>query len=376
MADDVLTAADEAAAGTPIVEVTTQTDETYISPSSAARALSKRRVELAAERAKQEPAEGAEAATPQVNESASQEADAAPQDEAPGETQEADPAQQLPPIEPPRSWTKEEKAEFATYPREAQEKIARREQERERAIRQSQNEAAEKLKGLTAKEQAVEQARQQYESALPILLQNLQTAMAGEFSDIKTMADVQRMATEDWPRYIRWDAQQKQIAAVHQELQGAEQRRETEKKQKFAEFAQAEDAKLAEFVPELADSEKAGKVQNAAIALLKDIGFSENELVEAYNGQRDLSLRDHRVQRLIVDGIRYREMQKAAEQAKEKVQAKPLPPVQRPGTTQGKGAAQAAEIQNLQKQLDRASGINALRIAAKLTAAQRAAAAR
>src|SRR6478735_8945483 len=86
--------------------------------------------------------------------------------EARGEQPEAPEPAEEPPIEPPRSWTKEEKAEFATYPREAQEKIARREQDREAALRKGQNEHAEKLKGLTAKEQQVEQARQQYEAAL------------------------------------------------------------------------------------------------------------------------------------------------------------------------------------------------------------------
>ena len=130
----------------------------------------------------------------------------------------------LPPIEPPRSWTKEDKELFTSLPRETQERIAERERSRESDFLRRQNEAADKLKGLTAKEQAVEQARQQYEAALPILLENLQGAMAGEFADIKTMADVQKMASEDWPRYIRWDAQQKQIAVVKQELSAAEAR--------------------------------------------------------------------------------------------------------------------------------------------------------
>src|SRR5690348_248723 len=63
--------------------------------------------------------------------------DAAPAEQATSEeaTETTEPAEDLPPIEPPRSWTKEEKEEFRTYPREAQEKIARREQDRETALR-------------------------------------------------------------------------------------------------------------------------------------------------------------------------------------------------------------------------------------------------
>jgi hypothetical protein len=52
-------------------------------------------------------------------------------------------------IEPPRSWTKEEKAEFATFPIPAQRVISRREQDRERALRQKQNQLAEKLKTVS-----------------------------------------------------------------------------------------------------------------------------------------------------------------------------------------------------------------------------------
>ena len=156
-------------------------------------------------------------------------------------------------------------------PRETQEYLADREQERERELRRGQNEAAEKLKGLTAKEQAVEQVRQQYEAALPILLQNLQSAMAGEFSDIKTVADVERMAREDWPRYVVWDAQQRKVAAVQQELITANERQSSEKRQKFAEFAKRQDELFTERVPDMADPDKRTKLQNAAVSLLKDM---------------------------------------------------------------------------------------------------------
>src|SRR5882672_4996536 len=68
---------------------------------------------------------------------------------APGGTERADPDGDLrvdagsepPIIEPPRSWTKEEKERFFSLPRETQEYLANREQERDREIRRSQNEA-------------------------------------------------------------------------------------------------------------------------------------------------------------------------------------------------------------------------------------------
>ncbi len=312
----------------------------------------------------------APAATPHESASAQVEADAAPpKTEVPGETEsQAEPAE-APPIEPPRSWNKEAKERWQSLPRETQEYLAERERERERELRRGQNEAAEKLKGLTAKEQAADQARQQYESALPLLLDNLQSAMQGEFSDIKTMADVQKMAAEDWPRYVRWDAQQKQVAAVQQEMKGAEERRMAELKQRWTEFAKREDFLFTEKAPEMADKDKAAKLQGAAVSVLKELGFSDEELSRSYHGKQGMSLRDHRVQLLVRDATLWHEAQAKAKAAT----AKPVPPVQRPGVSQGKGAEREAAIQNLNQQLDKASGVNALRAAAKLVAARRAA---
>jgi hypothetical protein len=74
--------------------------------------------------------------------------------------------------------------------------------------------------------------------------------VAGEFADVKTMADVQKMATEDWPRYIRWDAQQKQVYAVQEEMRTAQQRAQQEKAGKWQEFASKEDELFKSKVPE------------------------------------------------------------------------------------------------------------------------------
>jgi hypothetical protein len=291
-----------------------------------------------------------------------------------GETENADPGAQednqtLPPIEPPRSWTKEDKELFTSLPRETQERIAERERSRESDFLRRQNEAADKLKGLTAKEQAVDQARQQYEAALPQLLIMLQQQQAGEFADIKTLADVERMAREDWPRYALWDVQQKKIAEVARQLTEVQHRQALEKQQQFSEFARHEDDLFKEKVPDMADDKKAAELQTRCLATLTGLGFAEAELAQSWNGQKDLSLRDHRVQLLIRDATLWREAQAKAKAA----QAKPVPPVQRPGVAQPKGAAQHAQIENLAQQLDKSSGVKALRTAAKLVAARRGA---
>ncbi|HJY78807.1 MAG TPA: hypothetical protein VKE95_19350 [Burkholderiales bacterium] len=220
--------------------------------------------------------------------------DAAPATQDPGEkTETADPARsresgEAPPIEPPRSWTKEDKELFASLPRATQERLAERERSRESDFLRRQNEAAEKLKGLSAKEQAVELARQHYEAALPQLFATLQSQQAGEFADIKSMADVERLAREDWPRYLLWDLQQKKIADVGAQLLAAQHRQAHEQLAQFTEFATREDDLFKEKAPDMADAAKAAELQSKALKVLHELGFDEEkELVPMWNGQKD-----------------------------------------------------------------------------------------
>jgi len=301
----------------------------------------------------------------------SAEADAASQEtETRGGTEGADrEAEALPPIEPPRSWTKEDKELFASLPRATQERVAERERLRESDFLRRQNEAAEKLKGLSTREQAVEQARAHYEAALPQLLATLQQQQAGEFADIKTLADVERMAREDMARYVRWDVAQKKIADVAQQLVASLARQTQERQDKFAAFVRAEDEALRGKLPDMADPAKADALQKACLATLTGLGFAEAELAQSWQGQKDLSLRDHRVQLLIRDATLWREAQAKAKAAA----TRQVPPVQRPGTARPAGEAQAQQIENLSKRLETASGVNALRTGADLLKARRAA---
>src|SRR5262245_6043550 len=177
--------------------------------------LDARRKEAAAARRE----ESAAPATP-AQESEPQGEGASPQPEVPGETEvKAEP--ELPAIEPPRSWTTEHKERWASLPRETQEYLAERERHRDRDLNLRQQEATEARKAVEAERAQVQQARAQYEQALPILLSQLQAAQDGEFSDVKSMSDVQRLATEDPLRFSQWQARQMQIGQVHMEIQAA-----------------------------------------------------------------------------------------------------------------------------------------------------------
>ena len=270
------------------------------------------------------------------------------------EPEAADPeAEELPPIEPPRSWTKDEQERFKSYPRELQAYLSEREQQRDRELRRSQNEAAEHRKAIEAELAKVDQARKEYEAKLPAIMQALQDAQAGAFADIKTVDDVQRLAAEDPLRYLQWQAHQQKLQAVAYEQEQAGKRQQQEHLASWTKFQNDENAKAAEMHPELADPEKAKHLQEKVVELFRDKGFTDNDLNNMAAGAT-YSPFDHRWQSILVDALKYREAQKA----KPVAVAKPVPPVQRPGVAPPRGAAKTENLQALSAKLDRSGSVD------------------
>jgi hypothetical protein len=157
---------------------------------------------------------------------------------------------------------------------------------------------------------------------------------------------------------------------MHQEVTAAHQRAATEAQTKLEAFKNREAEKLAEKVPEIADKAQRDKLFTAGRELMRDVGFTDQEISQLANGESSISIHDHRLHLLIRDGVRYREAQA---QMKTKVeQKKPVPPVQRPGAAPEKGAQRAAELKTLETNLSRLTGVAAIRAAAQLTRARRA----
>jgi hypothetical protein len=252
---------------------------------------------------------------------------------APSEDPEAiDPAVE-PPIEPPRSWTKEAKERFESLPRDTQEYLAAREQERDREVRRSQNEAAETRKAVDVERKAAEQARQQYESQLPALMQTLQDAQNGSFADVRNVDDVTKLANEDPFRYLQWQAHQTKLQAVNAEVERSRAEQTRQEQAQWNDHIQRENALAAEYIPELADKTKAAALTSRAAETLSELGFTDAELTGLVSGKDKLSLYDHRIQRLIFGNMKLADIQKA----KTAVATKPVPNVQRPGVTSNRG---------------------------------------
>ena len=321
--------------------------------SDAARALAARRTEL-----RKQAAEPAATPAPEPQELAP-EANADPV-EAPSEpTEVVEPAEQ-PPIDPPRSWTQAEKERFQSLPRETQEYLHTREQERDRDFRRGQNEAAEQRKAYEAEQTKARELQQKYEAKLAQVMQTIQET--GPFSDIRSMADVERLQVEDPFRLQAFQVHQMKLAATQAELQEAETRKAQEHYSEWTKHVQKENELAAEYIPELADKEKGEKLtKRVATELLPELGFKDSELNDLASGKQKLSIYDHRVQRLLADALKLRDIKSAP-----KAVPQALPPVQRPGVSKPVANSNAGKIQALESKLNNQSGYNQAKIMAEI----------
>ena len=291
----------------------------------------------------------AESAEPATAEDELAQANADPEEAPREDAKEVEPEDKLPPIDPPRSWTKEEKEEFATYPREAQEKIARREQERETNLRRSQNEIAEQRKAAQAEREEAAKARQTYESKLTSTIKVMEDALQAEFGDIKDLSDVRKLQAEDPFRFQAWQVRQMELTAAKAEELQVNQRQAQEKQSKRSAYEDEQNKLLLELVPEMGEPKKAAELRDRAVKMLTDdLGLKNDQLSRWMAddiGHEILS--NAAIQKIIADGLKLKDIQNAPKA----VAAKPLPQVQRPGVARPAGAVDSENIQALEKRL-------------------------
>ncbi len=265
---------------------------------------------------------------------------------------DADPDDSRPSIEPPRSWSREEKERFKTLPVETQQWLADQAKERETTFLKSQTEAAEAKKAAEAERQRLDKARTDYERALPALMQALQQQGAEEFSDIKSWDDVVKLAREDPLRYNEWNAHNQRLQAVRADAEKAQLRQMQEAQSSFQKYAQEQDSLILEKQPDMKDPKVRERVQKEAQEYLtSELGFTNEELARAWNGNGSISLRDARLQGVIRDALNWRNAQKAAKSARP---ANDAPPPARPGAAPPpRKEVDGARIRELDNRLDK-----------------------
>lgn len=312
------------------------------------------------------------------------ESDATPEEipDTGGEDPEApDPEDNLPPIELPRSWAKEQAAVWADLPRPVQQHLTDQAKKDSDAVRKSQNEAAEIRKASETERTKAEQARTQFEAILPQLQSALEESVVTKYPNIKTMADVEYLAQEQAKAaaagdtatasqiqaYLTgWQVEQQKLNSVRQAKEAADNRQTDEAKVSWVTHRDSENAKFFDAVPE-AEREAVAEMRKKAPAFLEERGFSKADLDDLSLGKAKLSLYDHRVQGWIKDSMKLAEIQNAP---KVHVRAD-VPPVAKPGAPRAAATGIAQQIKALEVSQTKVTGEDALRIGAQILALQR-----
>lgn len=309
-----------------------------------------------------QPAESAEAAEPATAETESAvEADAAPEGTT-AEDKESEP--ETPAIDPPKSWSKEAHERWSKLDRETQEYLAARESEDQKAIKRSLNEAAEVRKAAEAERKAVAEERERYLKAATSDVESKEADIANRFPHIKSQSDVNFLANEavrlantgnpddmvqsqQVQAYLQaWRTAQDDLAVTKATKVEVERKHSEEKQSKWTEFVQNESKAFSETLSSDDKAKLKGWLDEAP-GFLEAKGFSKEELVSLASGKERLAIHDRRVQSLILDGLKYRDLQKAPAKALPKA----VPAVQKPGVAPAKGAVAAENVQALRTKL-------------------------
>lgn len=270
-------------------------------------------------------------------------------------------------LEAPSSWASaDEKARWAKLDPDTQKFIADRETKAaaERA-RLEQPQQPQPPAGDIKPEQLQARA-QQLQTNIALALAQAQK----DFADIKSPADVAKLAGEDWPRYAQFNALMMQLSHEQGELQQIHQHVNNQQKTAYDTWSQAEDAKFDSQFKEFADPAKSKAARDMTNSyLVKVVGVPAEALPNLRN---EPLFRDSRFQRVVYDAARYNAMR---EKAADKVAAARVrtPGPQTPGTAPQRQTRSEQTLTTLQKRFDEAkSPRDQIKAAAALRAAKRA----
>lgn len=207
------------------------------------------------------------------------ESDSAPE-ETPAsahEDDDTDPARVEPVIEPPKSWSKEEQAQFAELPSELRATIARRESERDTAISRKMNEVAEERKAVQAQVQQTAQVQQNYANTINQLL----TMTVPELQQLES-ANWQKLATDDPAEYVRLsavrDGLRQRVNFMTQQVQQAQAQQQQQMLQHHQAALTDQYNVLLDTVPEYRDPVKAKALVQDVSSVMSNYGFTQDEV--------------------------------------------------------------------------------------------------
>jgi hypothetical protein len=186
-------------------------------------------------------------------------------------------------IEPPTSWSSDEKQAFKELPPALQATVARRESQREAVLTQRSQEAAEARRAYDGERQAAVAQRSEYLAGL----QKMMVLAAPEAQALNNV-DWVAVAQENPAEAVRLQAQREQLksrlGAIEQEFQASKQQLEQYQQQQLAEVVEKEHRELNQKYPDFSDPVKGNQLRKDLGVYLRDAGgFTPQEIDHAYD---------------------------------------------------------------------------------------------
>lgn len=202
----------------------------------------------------------------------------------------------------------------------------------------------------------VDKARQSYLEGLAAATQVAQASFISQFPELVGLSEEQlpgaleQMARQDPAKFARVQSMigttEQLLAQQHEEGR----RREEVARQNFLTFAQSEDARFDAMV-KAEPKETQQAVMQEILASAKASGIDHVEFMHLFNSEP--LMRNATFQRMMYDAGKYRLMMKARDAAA----ARPLPPVQRPGTATARTEREHADLRTLSARLSNSGDI-------------------
>lgn len=224
----------------------------------------------------------------------------------------------------PQGWRGEaDEAAFKALTPEVQEKILRREREREAGLNKQLEASALEKKAAAAERDALKAERQRLAPVLQSTQHALLTKLVEEFPgvDPRNPATVTKFALEHPDRYPAYDALWKQIGAVAAQQKRVEQEQSEREAKDFQEFSEKRVSRLLELDESLKDQAKSAAFEKDVVEYLMNgngYGNIDPERIKHYTAEELLIARKAHLYDKAMAGLK-----KAAEPAKAPKGVKP-----------------------------------------------------
>ena len=249
-------------------------------------------------------------------------------------------------IEPPQSWSADDKQAFSQLPPALQQTVVRRESEREAVLTRRSQEAAEARNAFQAERQAAVAQRTEYLQSL----QKMMVLAAPEAAALENVdwVQVQAQSPAEYTRlHALREGMRARLGQIDAQFQQAQQQLAGLQQQQLAEHVSREVAALNERWPDFADAAKGPVLRKELSTYLRSGGFTPQELDTAY---------DHRLVLLATKAMLYdRQLGLAA--AADAKRNNTAPQVRAPGNSQDNDRGPQGRLRDKANRLGRTNSV-------------------